>query len=218
MIDTIVVLPRMNTLSWTPPEGDTGYYLQLNEPGSEPNNPAGFFTEYSFYDPYSIGPFDDDREYLFSFERTVFTNYTITPAGVYTQAVRATFGNMSTQNSSNVSISGGSISGVTISPTYDIFGSNGAISVTPGIKSINKSGSAIAATLAAPAGAGDVIYIISESSYAHVVTATSLIQNGVSGGNKTTLTFAAYAGASITLMGNNSGRWTVVANNNVTIS
>jgi hypothetical protein len=62
-------------------------------------------------------------------------------------------------------------------------------------------GSAAAITLAAPtaAQAGTQITIIAGSAYAHVVTATGLLNDGVTGGAKNTATFAAFVGASLTL-------------------
>ncbi len=78
---------------------------------------------------------------------------------------------------------------------------NGAISPEPGIKMLNKTSALSATTLAAPSRAGDRILLICGTAFAHVVTATSLIQDGVTGGAKSTLTFGAFVGASLGLVG-----------------
>lgn len=95
---------------------------------------------------------------------------------------------------------------------------DGAIAITSSVARLTKAGVG-AYTLAAP-GAGDeglILTIISQSDNAHVVTATNLIDDGVTGGAKDTATFAAFTGASITLMAINQ-KWAVIANNNVTVA
>lgn len=96
------------------------------------------------------------------------------------------------------------------------YATNGALSVTGGTKVLTK-GSIGAYTLAAPAADNVEITIMSGSAFAHVVTATSLVQDGVTGGAKTTLTFAAFVGACIQLRSYN-GFWIVVNKNAVTVS
>lgn len=83
---------------------------------------------------------------------------------------------------------------------------------------LDKAGIA-AMTLAAPSKDQDdlEITVTSNTAYAHTITATSLINDGVSGAPHTTATFAAYAGATITLLAQ-KGLWNVKSNNNVTIS
>lgn len=95
---------------------------------------------------------------------------------------------------------------------------DGAIAVMSGTVVITK-GSAGAYTLAAPtaAQAGTRIRIISATAYAHVITATNLIDDGVTGGAKDTATFAAFAGAAIELEAVNL-KWAVVSKNVVTIA
>lgn len=80
-------------------------------------------------------------------------------------------------------------------------------------------GSAGAYTLAAPSLAqnGHLLTITSRSAFAHVVTATGLVEDGVTGGAKGTLTFAAFKGASITLQALD-GHWSVLGKNVVTIT
>jgi hypothetical protein len=99
---------------------------------------------------------------------------------------------------------------------------NGVISIDPGIKMLNKTSALSATTLAAPARAGDTILLICGTAFAHVVTATSLIQDGVTGGAKTTLTFGAFVGASLGLVGVASATgvltWAVTVKNVVVIT
>jgi hypothetical protein len=95
---------------------------------------------------------------------------------------------------------------------------DGAISIAAQITRLTK-GSAAAMTLAAPTAAqeGTVLMITAGSAFAHVVTATSLIQDGVTGGAKTTMTFAAFVGATITLIALNL-QWYVVSKNAVAVT
>lgn len=76
-----------------------------------------------------------------------------------------------------------------------------------------------AMTLAAPTAAQDGMtkVITSNTAFAHTITATGLFQNGVTGGAKNTATFAAFPGASITVMAYN-GKWNVLALNAVTVA
>jgi hypothetical protein len=97
-----------------------------------------------------------------------------------------------------------------------VYATDGALSVTAGTKMLTK-GSAGAYTLAAPAADNVEITIISGSAFAHVVTATALVQDGVTGGAKTTMTFAAFVGAAITLR-SYGGYWNVVSKNAVPIT
>jgi hypothetical protein len=100
-------------------------------------------------------------------------------------------------------------------------GANGVIAVPSQdtILQIVKATALGTTTLAAPGldNDGVTLIITSETAAAHVITATSLIADGASGAPHTTLTFAAFKGASITLQASN-GLWNVIANNNVTVS
>ena len=75
-------------------------------------------------------------------------------------------------------------------------------------------------TLAAPTTGthdGRLLKITSTTDAAHVVTATGLILDGVTGGAKNTATFAAFSGASITLMAMKA-KWHVIDLNAVTVA
>jgi hypothetical protein len=100
----------------------------------------------------------------------------------------------------------------------EVFAVNAALTKTTGIKVLTK-GSAGAYTLAAPTAdeEGRRLTIINGSAFAHVLTATNLIDDGVTGGAKDTATFGAFVGASIELIAYN-GKWTVLAKNVVTIA
>jgi len=98
------------------------------------------------------------------------------------------------------------------------YAANGALALLPGTATLTKSG-VNAMTLAAPTvdQEGLILRVISQTANAHTITATGLIDDGVTGGSKTTATFAAFAGASIELVASNL-KWAVLAKNAVTIS
>ena len=94
---------------------------------------------------------------------------------------------------------------------------NGALTKTSGIKKLTKA-SAGAYTLAAPTAAeeGAEITIVANTAFAHVITATGLINDGVTGGSKNTITMGAFVGASITLIAMDL-KWTVKAKTVATV-
>jgi len=104
------------------------------------------------------------------------------------------------------------------SNTVTAYDANGALAIAPGTATLTKAG-VNAMTLAAPTVAqeGLILRVVSQTANAHTITATGLIDDGVTGGSKTTATFAAFAGASIELMASNL-KWAVISRNNVTVS
>lgn len=100
------------------------------------------------------------------------------------------------------------------------YAASGAIAKQGTYDVITKTGSLAALTLAAPtaAEAGMVKVITSTTAFAHTVTATGLFDNGVTGGSKNTATFAAFAGASMTIMATAGGKWNIIALQNVTVA
>jgi hypothetical protein len=108
---------------------------------------------------------------------------------------------------------------VPVSNPITLADANGAIALVPGTVVITKTGSLAAMTLAAPTVAqnGLLLTVTSATAFAHTITATALIDNGVTGGSKTTATFAAFAGASITLMAY-AGKWHVISANVVSVA
>ena len=109
-------------------------------------------------------------------------------------------------------------SAVTALQTHTALAANGAASIAAGTVIFTKAG-VLAATLAAPTAgqAGTRMTFVGGTANAHTLTATGLLDDGVTGGSKNLATFAAFVGASITLEAYNL-KWVVVANNNVTIS
>jgi hypothetical protein len=92
-----------------------------------------------------------------------------------------------------------------------VYSADGAIAVRSHTAVITK-GSAAAMTLAAPTRDGVRIEIQAGSAFAHVVTATGLIQDGVTGGAKNTYTTAAFVGSGCTLVSYN-GKWHLISKN-----
>lgn len=80
-------------------------------------------------------------------------------------------------------------------------------------------GSACLFTLVAPSKAQDglTVVITSDTAFAHVLTATTLLGDAVSGSPHTTATFAAFIGATITLQAQN-GIYNVVSAVGVTVT
>jgi hypothetical protein len=82
----------------------------------------------------------------------------------------------------------------------NVYTADGAITVASQRAVLSKT-SAAAMTLAAPtaAQAGLTIVITAGTAFAHVVTATGLIDDGVTGGAKNTITLGAFVGATATI-------------------
>lgn len=95
---------------------------------------------------------------------------------------------------------------------------DGAITVANGVAKLTKAGVG-AYTLAAPTAAqeGFQLQIVNQTANAHVVTATGLLDDGVTGGSKNTATFGAFVGATLSLVAINL-KWAVVSKNVVTIA
>jgi hypothetical protein len=95
---------------------------------------------------------------------------------------------------------------------------NGAVTLANGTVVFTKAGVA-AMTLAAPTAAqsGTTIVFTSGTANAHTLTATGLLEDGVTGGAKNLATFAAFVGASLTLQAINL-KWHVISLKACTIS
>lgn len=102
--------------------------------------------------------------------------------------------------------------------TVTAYAANGALTIASGTAMLTKAG-VNAMTLAAPTAVqeGTTLVVVSQTANAHTITATGLLDDGVTGGSKTTATFAAFAGATVTLMASNL-KWAVVSLKAVTIS
>lgn len=90
---------------------------------------------------------------------------------------------------------------------------DGAIAVDAGFVVLTKGGAG-AYTLAAPTTSqnGMELDITAGTAFAHVVTATGLIHDGVTGGAKNTWTSAAFVGSSCTLRAYNA-KWHLISKN-----
>lgn len=107
-----------------------------------------------------------------------------------------------------------------INPTYTVlpYPANGAISPVAGVARLNKTGSAGAYTLSATSVlSGVMVYLVTTTAFVHVVTSVGQFHSGVVVGGQSTLTFAPYIGANITLMCINQ-KWFVISKTNVTIT
>ncbi len=100
-------------------------------------------------------------------------------------------------------------------------GANGVIAVPTvnTLLTIDKATALATTTLAAPAADsnGVTLAITSNTAAAHVITATSLVADAVSGSPHTTMTFAAFKGATITLIAQD-GLWNVQSAVGVTVT
>lgn len=92
---------------------------------------------------------------------------------------------------------------------------SGALPVVSSTVVLTKAGVS-AMTLAAPSADGVVLRVLSYSDNAHTITTVDLLHDGTTGTHDLA-TFAAFKGASITLVGW-GGFWLVAANNGVTIT
>lgn len=102
-------------------------------------------------------------------------------------------------------------------PAINLTGSADAINpAVPGIYEIKTAGVDAMTLLAPPAAAeGNIIIIISDTTNAHTLTATTLLAGGTA--LKTTATFPAFRGASLTLRASN-GVWQVLSSGNGNVS
>lgn len=151
------------------------------------------------------------------------TNYPVQAVAASTSLVLGPFTN--DRSYAVVSDSGNTLTAVITQPdqnTAQLIVTNmtadGAVTIAPGIVTLNKSG-VIAATLAAPTAEqeGMLMRFTSKSANAHTITATGLLHDGVTGGAKDVATFAAFLGASITIIAINL-KWHVLALNAVTVA
>jgi len=132
--------------------------------------------------------------------------YSVDEGLVHSQA--PAIGTLSAQDANAVAILGGTIKAqdVVVEEIADI-----ALTIAPGTVVLTKA-TAGAYTLAAPAAGDDglIMRIIAGTAAAHVVTATGLIEDGVTGGSKNTLTMAAFIGAGVIIEANNL-KWHVLS-------
>lgn len=109
------------------------------------------------------------------------------------------------------------LTGKTVIGNITTDAADAAVAITGGITVFTK-GSSSTHTLAAPAVLGTRISLYAGSAQAHVITATGLIDDGITGGSKTTLTLGSFIGASVVLVAVQAGKWMVETKNVCTIT
>lgn len=204
---TTFFLPADMQATVTPAALSSGSLVRLSDsPGGEPYAPVAL----SASTPVTVGPFATPRRYRIN-----------TTQGSISYSIAA----VSEVDQSTVAITGGTISGVTqtggtstAKAVVTEYVSDGAVAISDGVAVLTKP-TAGAYTLAAPTAAqeGTVLTITSGTAAAHVVVATDLLNDGVTGGAKDEATFAAFVGASITLVAYNL-EWNVLSTHNVTVA
>jgi hypothetical protein len=103
------------------------------------------------------------------------------------------------------------ISGAAIRYTAD-----GPLQQLSGVHSLAKT-SVGAFTVAAPQADNLRLTVVNRTAFAHVLTATGLIDDGTAAASKNTATFAAFPGASIELV-SGGGKWNALSKNAVTVA
>jgi hypothetical protein len=105
-----------------------------------------------------------------------------------------------------------------ILPPITTDAADAAISVLRSGIVVFTKGSASAHVLPAPTFLTQRLQLAAGSAFAHVITATGLIDDGVTGGSKTTLTLGSFIGAMVTLLCVQAGKWMVESKNVCTIT
>ena len=93
---------------------------------------------------------------------------------------------------------------------------DGQISQQSGVHALTKT-SIGAYTITAPSSDACRLTIVNRTAFAHVVTATGLLDDGTGAASKNTATFAAFPGATIDVV-SAGGKWNVVVKNAVTVA
>lgn len=164
-----------------------------------------------------IGPFPTPRQYEILSSEGELT-YSITESDTSPRTSENLASEISDETGTGAAVFGTAPTLAAPKITYPVVAAttNGAITVTSGIVKITKAG-VCALTLETTATDGVLITATSATDNAHTITATDLIDDGITGGVKDLITFAAFAGASVTLV-SVGGKWNVVSQNNVTVS
>lgn len=96
------------------------------------------------------------------------------------------------------------------------YAADGVLSPSGGTHFLTKAGIG-AYVLGAPASDGIHINVVSRTAFAHVVTATGLLDDGTAVASKNTGTFAAFPGASFSAV-SGGGKWNVLTKGGVTVA
>lgn len=210
-----VFIPAGSKLTITADANSAGTVRRLAHSGSAVRYAAAAIAASSTT---IVGPFTKGREYEL-----------LSDPGLLTYAITET--DLDLQNpaldtiSENAANAGVTVDGVllkdgavTAKQPGTTISANGAITIAPGASKITKAEVA-ALTLAAPTADQEftVLHFTSTTANAHTITATGLLNDGVTGGSKDLATFAAFAGATITLIAI-ALKWHVVSAQNVTVS
>lgn len=187
--------------------GATGSYLRQPDSGGTYSA-----TDIAASSTTTVGPFTTNRNYL-------LTSYTGALTYSIAQADLATTGTGDHVRATSPTISAPTLSGGPLgTQSVTLAAASGALTIAAGLVVFTKAGVA-AMTLAAPTAAqnGTIMRFTSNTANAHTITATGLIQDGVTGGPHDLATFGAFLGASLTLIAYNL-TWHVLSKNVCTIS
>jgi len=215
-----VNLPSGHALTVTAGEGESAIVIRVANPGMSTNYTA---VEVSSGGSSVIGPFADNRVYsvrsmVGSVDCVVaVADPTATSAGLISSLSDET-GTGAAVFATSPTLTTPTLNQPLIKEPVTAALVNGAVTISPGVVVFTKAGVA-AMTLAAPTAGqeGTVIRFTSGTANAHTLTATGLIQDGVTGGAKNLATFAAFVGSSLTLCAVNL-KWHVVSLNACVIS
>lgn len=215
MSNQTINLPSGHSLTVTAGAGESAIVTRVADPGSSTNYTA---VEIAASTSSVIGPFSDARVYLVnSLEGesdcvVALADPTATSAGLASS--------LSNETGTGAAVFGTSptLAAPLITQPVTAALVNGAVTISPGVVVFTKAGVA-AMTLAAPTAGqeGTIMTFTAGTANAHTLTATGLIEDGITGGAKNLATFAAFVGSSLTLCAINL-KWHVVSLNACVIS
>ncbi len=210
-----VALPASHTLTVTADAVSAGSVRRLPQSGDA--------TQYAFVavavsSSVTIGPFSLPRNYEIVSEPGTLSYVIGESEANETSAELAGTLNDETGTGPAVFANAPTLAAPLITPPTANAAVDGAIAIRPGTVVFSKAGVA-AMTLAAPTAGQENIEMVftAGTANAHTITATGLIQDGVTGGAKNLATFAAFVGSSLTLKAVNL-KWHVLSLNAVVIS
>lgn len=209
------LLPAGHILTITADANTTGTVQRMSQSGDSTNNAV---SEIAATETLVVGPFTQPYNYEILSTAGQLA-YTITIADA-TATSAGLAGALSDETGTGAAVFGTAptLAGPLITQPQTAAAVNGAVAVSPGTVVFTKAGVA-AMTLAAPtaAQAGTRMTFVAGTANAHTITATGLIDDGITGGSKDLATFEAFVGASLTLEAYNL-KWVVVSLNAVTIT
>lgn len=93
---------------------------------------------------------------------------------------------------------------------------DGPIAATTHVALLSKAASAGVHTLVAPTRDGIHLILVARTAFAHQVTATGLVDDGVTGGSKNTITMAAFPGSTAEFI-SAGGKWNTLGLKGATV-